>query len=36
VPFLSAAAARIALLCALGAGLDRDRMAKAFAPFDAR
>ena len=36
VPFLSAAAARIALLCALGAGLDRDGMAEAFAPFDAR
>ncbi len=36
VPFLSPAAARIALLCGLGAGLDRDGMAKAFAPFDAR
>ena len=35
VPFLSAAAARIALLCALGAGLDRAGMATAFAPFDA-
>jgi L-asparaginase len=36
VPFLSAAAARIALLCGLGAGLDRDGMADAFALFDAR
>jgi L-asparaginase len=36
VPFLSAAAARIALLCALGAGLDRGGMAEAFAQFDAR
>jgi L-asparaginase len=35
-PFLSAAAARIALLCALGAGLDHARMAAALAPFDAR
>lgn len=35
VPFLSPAAARVALLCALGAGLDRDGMAAAFAPFDA-
>ena len=35
VPFLSPAAARMALLCALGAGLDRDGMAGAFAPFDA-
>ena len=36
VPFLSAAAARIALLCALGAGLERDAMADAFAMFDAQ
>jgi L-asparaginase len=36
VPFLSPAAARIALLCGLGAGLDRAAMAEAFAPFDAR
>ena len=36
VPFLSPAAARIALLCGLGAGLDRSAMAEAFAPFDAR
>ena len=36
VPFLSPAAARIALLCALGAGLDRAGIANAFAPFDAR
>ena len=36
VPFLSPAAARIALLCALGAGLDRAGMADAFALFDAR
>lgn len=35
VPFLSPAAARVALLCALGAGLDRAGMAAAFAPFDA-
>ncbi|MBV9942440.1 MAG: asparaginase [Solirubrobacterales bacterium] len=35
VPFLSPAAARIALLCALGAGLDRAGMADAFAPYDA-
>jgi L-asparaginase len=35
VPFLSPAAARVALLCALGAGLDRGAMAAAFAPFDA-
>jgi L-asparaginase len=34
-PFLSAAAARVALLCALGAGLDRAGMAAALAPFDA-
>jgi L-asparaginase len=36
VPFLSAAAARIALLCALGAQLDRVGMQAALAPFDAR
>jgi L-asparaginase len=36
VPFLSPAAARVALLCGLGAGLDRAGMAEAFAPFDAR
>ena len=36
VPFLSPAAARIALLCGLGASLDRDGMAEAFALFDAR
>ena len=35
-PFLSAAAARVALLCALGAELDRAGMAAALAPFDAR
>jgi L-asparaginase len=34
-PFLSAPAARVALLCALGAGLDRAGMQVAFAPFDA-
>jgi L-asparaginase len=34
-PFLSAAAARIALLCCLGAGLDRDAIAAALAPYDA-
>jgi L-asparaginase len=36
VPFLSAAAARVALLCALGAGLDRAGMEMWLAPFDAR
>jgi L-asparaginase len=36
VPFLSAQAARIALLCCLGAGLDRDRIAAALAPWDAQ
>jgi L-asparaginase len=36
VPFLSPAAARMALLCALGAGSSRDAMAKTFAPFDAQ
>jgi L-asparaginase len=35
-PFLSAPAARIALLCCLGAGLDRDGIAAALAPWDAR
>jgi L-asparaginase len=34
-PFLSARAARIALLCCLGAGLDRDAIASALAPWDA-
>jgi L-asparaginase len=34
-PFLSAAAARIALLCCLGAGLDRQGIAAALAPYDA-
>jgi L-asparaginase len=34
-PFLSAPAARIALLCCLGAGLDRDGTAAALAPWDA-
>jgi L-asparaginase len=36
VPFLSPAAARVALLCGLGAGLDRAGLADAFALFDAR
>jgi len=36
VPFLSPAAARVALLCALGAGLDRTGIADALAAFDAR
>ena len=36
VPFLSPAAARVALLCALGADLDRAAMGEALAPFDAR
>ncbi len=36
VPFLSPAAARVALLCALGAGLDRAGIQDALAPFDAR
>ena len=35
VPFLSPAAARIVLLCCLGAGLDRDRMAAVLSPWDA-
>jgi L-asparaginase len=34
-PFLSAAAARIVLLCCLGAGLDRDAIAAALAAYDA-
>jgi L-asparaginase len=33
-PFLSPPAARIALLCCLGAGLDRDGMAEVLAPWD--
>jgi len=36
VPFLSPAAARVALLCALGGGLDREGMADVLAPFDAQ
>ena len=36
VPFLSPVAARVALLCCLGAGLARDAIATAMAPFDAR
>jgi L-asparaginase len=35
-PFLSPAAARIALLCCLGAGLSRTETAAALAPWDAR
>ena len=35
-PFLAPAAARMALLCALGADLDRAGIAQALAPFDAR
>ena len=35
-PFLSAPAARMALLACLGAGLDRDGIAAALAPYDAR
>jgi L-asparaginase len=35
VPFLSAQAARIALLCCLGAELDREGIARALAPWDA-
>ncbi|HUE26340.1 MAG TPA: hypothetical protein VMP89_06165, partial [Solirubrobacteraceae bacterium] len=35
VPFLSPQAARVALLCCLGAGLDRDRTATVLAPWDA-
>jgi L-asparaginase len=34
-PFLSAPAARIALLCCLGAGMDRDGIGVALAPWDA-
>lgn len=34
-PFLSPQAARIALLCCLGANLDREQMARALAPWDA-
>jgi L-asparaginase len=36
VPFLSAEAARIALLCCLGAGLTAEQIADALAPWDAR
>ncbi|HLJ04092.1 MAG TPA: asparaginase [Solirubrobacteraceae bacterium] len=36
VPFLSAPAARMALLCCLGAGLDRQAIADALSGFDAR
>jgi L-asparaginase len=36
VPFLSPPAARMALLCCLGAGLDRQATAQALAPWDAR
>jgi L-asparaginase len=35
VPLLSPAAARVALVCALGAGLDRAGIAHTLAPFDA-
>jgi L-asparaginase/Glu-tRNA(Gln) amidotransferase subunit D len=35
-PFLSPPAARIALLCGLGAGLDRSGIAAALAPWDAQ
>jgi L-asparaginase len=35
-PFLSAVAARVALLCCLGAGLDREGIAAALAPWDAQ
>lgn len=34
VPFLSPVAARIALLCCLGAGLDRAAIAAALSPWD--
>ena len=34
-PFLSAPAARIALLCCLGAGLDREGIGEALAHWDA-
>ncbi len=36
VPFLSAAAARMALLCCLGAGLNADGIRTALAPYDAQ
>lgn len=36
VPFLSPPAARMAMLCCLGAGLDRDGIAGALAPWDAQ
>jgi L-asparaginase/Glu-tRNA(Gln) amidotransferase subunit D len=36
VPFLSPVAARIALLCCLGAGLAADQIASALSPWDAR
>ena len=36
VPFLSPPAARMALLCCLGAGLDREGIAGALAPWDAQ
>ncbi len=36
VPFLSAPAARIALLCCLGAGLEAEAIGRALAPWDAR
>jgi L-asparaginase len=36
VPVLSPATARIMLLCCLGAGLDRDRMAAVLSQWDAR
>jgi len=35
-PFLSAPAARMALMCCIGAGLDRDGLAAALAPYDAQ
>ena len=35
-PFLSAAGARMALMCCLGAGLDLDGIADALAPYDAQ
>ena len=34
-PFLSPVAARIALMCCLGAGLDGPQIAAVFAPWDA-
>ena len=34
-PFLSPPAARIGLLCGLGAGLDRPQLAEVLAPWDA-